>query len=84
MDILVTNDDGIQADGIRALAEALAPLGTISICCVTICCGGTSVSAPFSSAVNVPESAPVSRYFPFGLPITQSRAHLLCTAKSSE
>jgi len=31
MDILVTNDDGIQADGIRALAEALAPLGTISI-----------------------------------------------------
>jgi 5'-nucleotidase len=31
MDILVTNDDGIQADGIRALAEALAPLGTVSI-----------------------------------------------------
>ncbi|MGH7681778.1 MAG: 5'/3'-nucleotidase SurE [Candidatus Eiseniibacteriota bacterium] len=31
MDILVTNDDGIQADGIRALAEALASLGTISI-----------------------------------------------------
>src|SRR5262245_27163699 len=31
MEILVTNDDGIQADGIRALAEALAPLGTISI-----------------------------------------------------
>ena len=31
MDILVTNDDGIQADGIRALAEALAPLGEISI-----------------------------------------------------
>ena len=31
IDILVTNDDGIQADGIRALAEALAPLGTVSI-----------------------------------------------------
>jgi 5'-nucleotidase len=31
MEILVTNDDGIQADGIRALAEALAPLGSISI-----------------------------------------------------
>lgn len=31
MDILLTNDDGIQADGIRALADALAPLGTISI-----------------------------------------------------
>jgi 5'-nucleotidase len=31
MDILVTNDDGIQADGIRALADALAPLGTVSI-----------------------------------------------------
>ena len=31
MEILVTNDDGIQADGIRALSEALAPLGRISI-----------------------------------------------------
>lgn len=31
IDILVTNDDGIQANGIRALAEALAPLGTVSI-----------------------------------------------------
>ncbi len=31
MDILLTNDDGIQADGIRALAEALGPLGTVSI-----------------------------------------------------
>ncbi|HEY6220904.1 MAG TPA: 5'/3'-nucleotidase SurE [Candidatus Eisenbacteria bacterium] len=31
MDILVTNDDGIQSDGIRALAEALAPLGSVSI-----------------------------------------------------
>jgi 5'-nucleotidase len=31
MDILVTNDDGIQAEGIRALADALALLGTVSI-----------------------------------------------------
>ena len=31
MDILLTNDDGIQAEGLRALADALAPLGTISI-----------------------------------------------------
>ncbi len=31
MEILVTNDDGVQADGIRALAEALAALGTVSI-----------------------------------------------------
>ena len=31
MDILLTNDDGIHAEGIRALADALAPLGTISI-----------------------------------------------------
>ena len=31
MDILVTNDDGVQAAGIRALAEALAPLGSVSI-----------------------------------------------------
>jgi 5'/3'-nucleotidase len=29
--ILVTNDDGVHADGIRILAEALAPLGDITI-----------------------------------------------------
>lgn len=29
--ILVTNDDGIRAEGLRALVEALAPLGTVSV-----------------------------------------------------
>ena len=29
--ILVTNDDGVTSDGIRALADALAPLGEITI-----------------------------------------------------
>ena len=29
--ILVTNDDGVHSDGIKTLAEALAPLGTITI-----------------------------------------------------
>jgi 5'-nucleotidase len=29
--ILVTNDDGVHADGIRILAEALAPLGDITV-----------------------------------------------------
>src|SRR5262245_33321751 len=29
--ILVTNDDGYRSDGIRALAEALAPLGDVTI-----------------------------------------------------
>src|SRR4026208_79901 len=29
--ILVTNDDGVHAEGIRLLAEALAPLGDITI-----------------------------------------------------
>jgi 5'-nucleotidase len=29
--ILVTNDDGVHSEGIRALAEALAPLGEITI-----------------------------------------------------
>ena len=28
--ILVTNDDGIQSEGLRALAEALSPLGQVS------------------------------------------------------
>ena len=31
MDILVTNDDGIHAEGLRVLAEALRPLGTVTI-----------------------------------------------------
>lgn len=29
--ILVTNDDGVHSEGIHALAEALAPLGTVTI-----------------------------------------------------
>src|SRR3984893_17265235 len=29
--ILVTNDDGVRSDGIKALADALAPLGEITI-----------------------------------------------------
>ena len=29
--ILVTNDDGVHSPGIRALAEALAPLGEVTI-----------------------------------------------------
>ncbi|HEY2925171.1 MAG TPA: 5'/3'-nucleotidase SurE [Candidatus Eisenbacteria bacterium] len=31
MEILVTNDDGIHADGLRALAKALRPLGSITV-----------------------------------------------------
>ena len=31
MEILVTNDDGVQAAGLRALADALAAIGTVSI-----------------------------------------------------
>jgi len=31
MDILVTNDDGIHADGLRALIQALKPLGNVTV-----------------------------------------------------
>ncbi|HYQ90194.1 MAG TPA: 5'/3'-nucleotidase SurE [Candidatus Binatia bacterium] len=31
MEILVTNDDGIHADGLRALAAALRPLGNVTV-----------------------------------------------------
>lgn len=31
MDILVTNDDGIHADGLRSLARALRPLGNVTV-----------------------------------------------------
>jgi 5'-nucleotidase len=32
MRILVSNDDGVEATGLRALAEALAPLGEVVVC----------------------------------------------------
>src|SRR5262245_1155771 len=31
MDILVTNDDGVHAEGLRVLAEAMRKLGTVTI-----------------------------------------------------
>ena len=31
MEILVTNDDGIHADGLRALADAVRPLGNVTV-----------------------------------------------------
>jgi 5'-nucleotidase len=30
--ILISNDDGVEAPGLRALAEALAPLGEVTVC----------------------------------------------------
>src|SRR5216683_796780 len=32
MHILVSNDDGVEAPGLRALAEALLPLGEVTVC----------------------------------------------------
>ncbi len=32
MRILVSNDDGVEAPGLRALAEALGPLGEVTVC----------------------------------------------------
>ena len=32
MKFLVSNDDGVEAPGLRALAEALAPLGEVTVC----------------------------------------------------
>ena len=29
--ILITNDDGVEADGLRALAEALTTLGDVTV-----------------------------------------------------
>ncbi len=31
IDILITNDDGIQSEGLKALRDALAPLGTVAV-----------------------------------------------------
>ncbi len=47
--ILVTNDDGISSKGLRAAAEACAPLGEVLICAPTLQQSGTGRSMPITS-----------------------------------
>jgi 5'-nucleotidase len=54
--ILVTNDDGIEAPGIAALAEALRPLGTVTIAAPLTPQSGTSHGVTSGRPITVRES----------------------------
>ncbi|MHA2365492.1 MAG: 5'/3'-nucleotidase SurE [Candidatus Hodarchaeales archaeon] len=53
--ILVTNDDGIDAVGIKRLAEAMLPLGNVMIVAPTVQRSGESKSLTFSRPLRVAE-----------------------------
>jgi len=54
--ILVTNDDGIDSAGLRALVKALDPLGEVIVCAPEQNCSGASQSSVgFSEALKVSE-----------------------------
>ncbi len=55
--ILVTNDDGIEAAGIAALAEALAPLGTVTVAAPDRGRSGASHGVTSDRPIAVRESA---------------------------
>jgi 5'-nucleotidase len=56
LSILVTNDDGIEAPGIAALAEALRPLGTVTVAAPDIGRSGSSHSVTSDRSIAVRES----------------------------
>jgi len=56
LSILVTNDDGIEAPGIAALAEALRPLGTVTVAAPDIGRSGSSHSVTSDRPISVRES----------------------------
>jgi len=56
LDILVTNDDGIEAPGLAALAEALLPLGTVTVAASKENRSGTSHGVTSDRPIGVVES----------------------------
>jgi 5'-nucleotidase len=56
LNILVTNDDGIEAPGIYALAEALRPLGTVTVAAPRDPKSGSSHGVTSDRAISVRES----------------------------
>ena len=56
--ILVTNDDGILAPGLQALAEAVAPLGDVVVCAPETERSGSSHAITLHSHLRVDEVRP--------------------------
>ena len=71
MRILVSNDDGVEAGGLRALAEALAPLGEVTVCAPDREQSATSHSISLHRPLRIEELPPwgeVRRYAVDGTP----------------
>jgi 5'-nucleotidase len=69
--ILVSNDDGIEAPGLRALAEALAPLGDVLVCAPDREQSASSHSISLHRPVRLeelPPWGPIRRYSVDGTP----------------
>ena len=58
MKILLSNDDGIAAEGLRSLAESLAPLGSITVVAPDRNRSGASNSLTLDAPLRVVNSAP--------------------------
>ena len=58
MKILVSNDDGVESDGLKALAEALAPLGEVIVCAPDREQSATSHSISLHRPLRLEELAP--------------------------
>ena len=59
MRILVTNDDGVHAPGIRAAAEALSQIGEVFVCAPDREQSGTGTSVSLQHPVRIMEMAPI-------------------------
>src|SRR5258708_27598022 len=58
MHILVSNDDGVEAPGLRALAEALLPLGEVTVCAPDREQSATSRSISLHRPLRIEQHAP--------------------------
>ena len=74
MRVLVSNDDGVEAKGLRALAEALLPLGEVIVCAPDREQSATSRSISLHRPLRIEELAPwgpageIARYAVDGTP----------------
>jgi 5'-nucleotidase len=69
--ILISNDDGVEARGLRALAEALSPLGEVTVCAPDREQSASSHSISLHRPLRIEEVAPwgsVRRYSVDGTP----------------
>ena len=58
MRVLISNDDGVESNGLRALAEALAPLGEVTVCAPDREQSATSRSISLHRPLRIEEHAP--------------------------